>query len=90
MGVKAALAEAVTKPTEERVHAAGSLLAEAVMGTAYGLHSRAAAVLGLALREGILRPDDFKSAKVGAGGGGVYVGAGCWSWWWWCCCCCCF
>lgn len=65
VGVKAALAEAVTRPTDERVHAAGALLAEAVTGVSHGLHSRAAAVLGPVLREGVLRPDDFKSAKVG-------------------------
>lgn len=64
VGVKAALAEAVTRPTDERVHAAGALLAEAVTGVSHGLHSRAAAVLGPVLREGVLRPDDFKSAKV--------------------------
>ncbi|PRW58885.1 small subunit processome component 20-like protein [Chlorella sorokiniana] len=68
VGVKAALAEAVTRPTDERVHAAGALLAEAVTGVSHGLHSRAAAVLGPVLREGVLRPDDFKSAKSQAGG----------------------
>lgn len=64
VGVKAALAEAVTRPTDERVHAAGALLAEAVTGVSHGLHSRAAAVLGPVLCEGVLRPEDFKSAKV--------------------------
>ena len=55
----------MTRPTDERVHAAGALLAEAVTGVSHGLHSRAAAVLGPVLQEGVLRPDDFKSAKVG-------------------------
>lgn len=65
MGVKAALAEAVTRPSDARVHAAGALLAEAAAGVSHGLHSRAATVLGPVLREGVLRPEDFKSAKVG-------------------------
>ena len=64
VGIKSAVAEAVTRPTDERVHAAGALLAEAAVGVGHGLHSRAAAVLGPLVREGVLRPEDFKSAKV--------------------------
>lgn len=67
VGAKAVLAEAVTRPNDARVHAAGALLAEAATGVSHGLHSRAAAVLGPVLREGLLRPEDFKSAKVGIG-----------------------
>ncbi|KAL4860053.1 Small subunit processome component 20 [Chlorella vulgaris] len=63
VGVKAVLAEAVTRPNDERVHAAGAVLAEAAAGVSYGLHSRAGAVLGHLLRGDILLPDDFKSAK---------------------------
>ncbi|KAL4434124.1 hypothetical protein ABPG75_000565 [Micractinium tetrahymenae] len=68
VGIKAALAEAVSRPSDARVHAAGALLAEAVTGVSHGLHSRAAAVLGPLLRDDILRPEDFKSAKSQAGG----------------------
>lgn len=64
VGIKAALAEAVSRPNDARVHAAGALLAEAVTGVSHGLHSRTAAVLGPLLRDDILRPEDFKSAKV--------------------------
>ena len=64
MGVKAALTEAVTRPTDERVHAAGALMAEAATGVGHGLHSRSQAVLSQLLKEDILRPEDFKSAKV--------------------------
>ena len=65
IGIKAVLAEAVSKPTDDRVHAAGALLAEAVTGVSHGLHSRVAALLGPLLREDVLRQEDFKSAKVG-------------------------
>lgn len=64
VGIKAALAEAVSRPSDARVHAAGALLAEAVSGVSHGLHSRTSAVLGPLLRDDILRPEDFKSAKV--------------------------
>jgi hypothetical protein len=69
VAVKAALAEAVSRPSLERIHAAGALLAEAARGTSHGLHSRAGAVLGLLLQPDILTPGDFKSAKVGCGPG---------------------
>ncbi|PSC76593.1 small subunit processome component 20-like protein [Micractinium conductrix] len=68
IGIKAVLAEAVSKPTDDRVHAAGALLAEAVTGVSHGLHSRVAALLGPLLREDVLRQEDFKSAKSQSGG----------------------
>ncbi|EFN57812.1 hypothetical protein CHLNCDRAFT_51116 [Chlorella variabilis] len=68
VGVKAVLAEAAARPSDERLHAAGALLAEAALGVSHGLHSRASAVLGQMLREDILRPQDFKSAKSAQGG----------------------
>ena len=59
--MKAVLAEAVARPTPERLHAAGLLLAEAAVGVNHGLHSRAApAVLQLLLQEGLVEPRDFK------------------------------
>lgn len=76
VGIKAALAEAVGRPSDARVHAAGALLAEAVTGVSHGLHSRAAAVLGPLLRDDILRPEDFKSAKVRHLRAGCRLGAG--------------
>ena len=74
VGVKAVLAEAAARPSDERLHAAGALLAEAALGVSHGLHSRASAVLGQMLREDILRPQDFKSAKVGRRLAGGWVG----------------
>lgn len=88
VGVKAALAEAVTRPNDERVHAAGALLAEAVTGVSNGLHSRTSAVLEPVLREDVLRPEDFKSAKVRVWSGELFAGG-----WWLCFChrrCCCW
>jgi hypothetical protein len=39
-------------------------MAEAATGVGHGLHSRSQAVLSQLLKEDILRPEDFKSAKV--------------------------
>ncbi len=52
------------RPTEERTHGAGLLLAEAVLGVSNGLHSKATAVLGLLLQQDLLQPEDF----AGVGG----------------------
>eukprot|EP00887_Chlorella_sp_A99_P000887 scaffold5.g887.t1 len=67
-GVKAVLSEAVARPTPERLHAAGVLLAEAATGVGNGLHSRGApAVLGLLLREGLVGASDFRRGAGAAG-----------------------
>jgi hypothetical protein len=62
-GVRSLLAEHAARPAPERTHGAGLLLAEAVLGPSHGLHSRAPAVLRLALAEDLLRPSDFGSRQ---------------------------
>ena len=60
--VRALLFEHALIPSTERTHGAGTLLAEAVVGVSHGLHSRAAAVLGLMLQQDLLQPEDFRRA----------------------------
>jgi hypothetical protein len=62
-GVRAVLADAVARPSTERIHGAGTLLAEASVGVGNGLHSRAGAVLGPLLISGTLGSEDFRAAS---------------------------
>jgi hypothetical protein len=63
-GVRSLLAEQAVRPSYERTHGAGLLLAEAVAGVANGLHSRAPAVLALLLQQDLLKPGDFAAAAA--------------------------
>ena len=63
-GLKALVAEAVTKPTLARVEGAGFLIAEAATGVSNGLHSRAVAILDILLQPDVLKSDDFKAGKL--------------------------
>lgn len=70
-GVRALLAEQASRPSDEKTHGAGLLLAESILGVSHGLHSRAPAVLQLALQEDLLQPEDLtqgsrKSAAAAA------------------------
>jgi hypothetical protein len=49
-GLRALLAEAAVRPRPERLHGAGLLCAEAVLGPEHGLHSRTPVLLGLLLQ----------------------------------------
>lgn len=58
----ASLAEHALRPSEERAHGAGLLLAESVAGVSNGLHSKAALLLPLLLREDVLERSELKPA----------------------------
>ncbi len=55
-------AEYMLRPSEERAHGAGLVLAEAVIGVGNGLHSKAPLVLPLLLQEDVLDPSKVKPA----------------------------
>lgn len=55
-------AEHALRPSEERAHGAGLLLAEVVIGVGNGLHSKASLVLPLLLQEDVLDPSKVKPA----------------------------
>ncbi len=73
-GVRSLLAEQAVRPGPERTHGAGLLLAEAVTGPSHGLHSRAPAVLRLAMAEDLLKPADFGSKQQQGDGEGQQQG----------------
>ncbi len=54
--------EHALRPSEERAHGAGLLLAESIVGVGNGLHSKAAVLLPLLLREDVLNRSDLKPA----------------------------
>ena len=61
-------AEVAAHPTEERIGGAGWLIAQSIVGPRHGLHSRAGAILALALQEDLLELSDLKVHKVSAAG----------------------
>jgi len=62
--IKATAAEAVTKPTPERIQASGLLIAEAAIGIGNGLHSKANSLLTPLFRANAMKPSDFKAGKL--------------------------
>lgn len=73
-GLRALLAEHAVRPSAARAHGAGLLVAEGVLGVEHGLHSRAPALLGLLLQEGLLSPADFGAATGGNAAKGGWRG----------------
>lgn len=69
VGLRALLGEAAVKPSAERAHGAGLLVAEAVLGVEHGLHSRAPGLVQLLLQEDLLQPEDFGAGAAGAAAG---------------------
>jgi U3 small nucleolar RNA-associated protein 20 len=62
--IKATAAEAVTKPSPERIQAAGLLIAEAAIGIGNGLHSKANSLLTPLFKANAMKPGDFKAGKL--------------------------
>jgi U3 small nucleolar RNA-associated protein 20 len=65
-GLRALLGEAAVRHSAARVHGAGLLAAEAVVGVEHGLHSKAPVLLQMLLQEDLLTPEDFGSAADAA------------------------
>jgi U3 small nucleolar RNA-associated protein 20 len=65
--VRTLLGEHAVCPDEARTDGAGLLLAEAAVGVAHGLHSRAPRILNLAFGQDLVRVEDFHRLPAGTG-----------------------